>query len=286
MNKRLLKELIVKRLGPYLEKVAVLRYWIMGRGEVTLGRELLNFLTTKEQLSRSKSIIKSYEETEDYLEVYFKGLEWPLYYPKQFSLNSLAVIGNEILNSKHWHYYEIAETRVQPNDVVVDCGAAEGLFALTVAGRCKNVYVVEPHPIYVKSLVFTFKHFDNVFIIPKAVSEVEGTAFLLDNGPLSKVEESGYGIPVKMSTVDYLFSEIEVNYIKADLEGYELNMLKGSQNVIKRCCPKLAIASYHNRKQAQSIVEFIQGLGLNYKIKGKGIHPWNGVPYIIHAWVE
>jgi 16S rRNA A1518/A1519 N6-dimethyltransferase RsmA/KsgA/DIM1 with predicted DNA glycosylase/AP lyase activity len=83
-------------------------------------------------------------------------------------LRSIYQFIAEEYDMKHWHYYEVPETKIESNDIVVDCGAGEGLFSLKVSNIAKKVYAVEPLPSFIESLYYTFKQHENVDIIPFA----------------------------------------------------------------------------------------------------------------------
>ena len=97
-----------------------------------------------------------------YLILRFNNFDYPLYYPKEMNLRSLYVVITESLYANNWHYYQIEQTQVGPEDVVIDCGAAEGLFSLLTAGKCKKVYIIEPLPAFVELLKLTFYKMNNV----------------------------------------------------------------------------------------------------------------------------
>ena len=77
-----------------------------------------------------------------------------------------------------------------------------------------------------------------------------------------------YGrIPVNMSTID---AEVESRnlipgMIKADIEGSELNLLKGANGTIAKYRPILSISAYHNFDGLFRIPDFIKSFG-NYKL--------------------
>ena len=50
-----------------------------------------------------------------------------------------------------------------------------------------------------------------------------------------------------------------------DIEGAELNALKGAEETIRRFKPKLAITVYHSLNDFWEIPEWLESLGLGYK---------------------
>jgi FkbM family methyltransferase len=58
----------------------------------------------------------------------------------------------------------------------------------------------------------------------------------------------------------------KITFIKLDVEGAELNVLKGAEKLIRNQRPKLAISVYHLAEDILTIPEFIINLNLNYKL--------------------
>jgi hypothetical protein len=93
-------------------------------------------------------------------------------------------------------------------------------------------------------------------------------------------------ITIRIDTIDNLFFRqgIEINYIKADLEGYEVEMLHGASKTIESFDPKIAITTYHKTDHADKIHRFLKGINPKYKFKLKGLHA-SGSYVMLHAWV-
>ena len=107
----------------------------------------------------------------------------------------------DCLHEEDWHHYEVPETRVQPGDVVLDCGAAEGLFALSVLDRAGQVVIFEPSADFADSLLRTFGNVSNATIVPAALGSSEGKAFLAGNSLYGFVKKDE-GIPIDITTID------------------------------------------------------------------------------------
>jgi hypothetical protein len=57
-----------------------------------------------------------------------------------------------------------------------------------------------------------------------------------------------------------------VDFIKADIEGAEREMLKGAAHVLKTFAPKLAICTYHLPDDPEVLEQIIKEANPNYKI--------------------
>lgn len=80
----------------------------------------------------------------------------------------------------------------------------------------------------------------------------------------SKVVMSG-GIRVLGESIDSKLNGRIATYIKLDVEGSELETLKGAVNTIKQHRPRLAIAIYHKPEDIVFIPIFLEELGMDYK---------------------
>ncbi len=56
-----------------------------------------------------------------------------------------------------------------------------------------------------------------------------------------------------------------IDFIKMDIEGAELEALKGAEKIIKKCRPKMAISVYHLPEHIFSIILYLNSLNLGYK---------------------
>lgn len=72
-------------------------------------------------------------------------------------------------------------------------------------------------------------------------------------------------VVVKGISLDEIVKDEKVSYIKMDIEGSELNALKGAKNVIKRDRPRLAICIYHKPEDILELPLYILDLVPEYK---------------------
>ncbi|HOG17122.1 MAG TPA: FkbM family methyltransferase [Syntrophales bacterium] len=226
--------------------------------------------------------------------VSFRGLAEPLYWPNHIPLHSLYMVTVESSDERDWHYYEAPETKVERGDVVLDCGAAEGLFSLRAMGRARCV-VIEPSPVFVGSLKETFRGKGNVQIVPHALGSREGFAYL-SRGTLDSAlagtagQESPAGaVKVRTTTIDRLVAELglaRVDYIKGDLESFELEVLKGAERTIRDWMPKIAMTTYHRGNDWKEMRDYVLGLapGYAWRVKGLSWEDSSPKPVMIHFW--
>ena len=225
-------------------------------------------------------------ETADGMSVLFmRGYPSPLYFPQTMSRWHLNLVLGES-RPWHWHYYETAETPVTTQDIVFDCGAAEGFFSFAIVNRAKAIYAFEPLPEWRKCLEKTFAGRDHVRIIPAALSDKIGTAYIQSNGVASSITAEPTDAPIEIETIDHFVSRTGVipTYLKADVEGFERQLIAGAENTIRQHKPKIAITTYHLARDAEALSAAIRRFNPSYKLRLKGIEHHRGEPLMLHAY--
>lgn len=265
-------------------RVGIAKNWVLNKSNVGFF-DMTTKVFSVTCAVRAKKYITKITEEKDFLLVSLKDYDKPLFFPKSMPIRSLYQCISETYNQNDWHYYEVDETKVGMNDTVVDCGAAEGMFAFSVIDRCKKVYAIEPLPAFIDSMKNTFSENNKFELIQNALSDSAGTAYMNEQDISSSVSDQGT-LQVALQTIDNLFYEknIDVHYLKADLEGFEIMMMKGAEKTIKKNKPKIAITTYHVADHAKVLESMLRSYRDDYKFKVKGIEDRWGSPVMLHAW--
>ena len=81
------------------------------------------------------------------------------------------------------------------------------------------------------------------------------------------VEESTNSIVAQMYTLDEFISQndIHFDFIKMDIEGYEMRMLRGAKETIQRDKPKLAVSVYHTPEHLYEVITYLTDLVEAYR---------------------
>ena len=178
--------------------------------------------------------------------------------------------------------YELGnDVALCPGDVVVDCGANMGLFSAIAAQNGCRVFAFEPIPIVIDNyLSVTAANYPTVTICRYALWD-EKKELLFKVSPQNigsstaiaeKSLERHIDVRVEATTLDDFVERNNVeniDFIKADIEGAERNMLRGAKNVLKRFAPKLAICKYHLPDDPQVIRDIILDANSAYRIVEK-----------------
>ena len=72
-------------------------------------------------------------------------------------------------------------------------------------------------------------------------------------------------VSAKVVSLDSCITD-KVTFIKMDIEGAELNALKGSREIIKKYKPRLAVSVYHKKEDLIEIPLYIKELVPEYKL--------------------
>ena len=141
--------------------------------------------------------------------------------------------------SPHKYCYNDNDIR---DKVVADIGAAEGFFSLDVVERANKVYIIEADEEWLEALKYTFEPYgEKVQFVSKYVSNSNSGNFI---------------------SLDECFFNKEINFIKADIEGAEMPMLNGADDVLKRIS-SILICAYHMQKAEQEIQSKLEIYGFS-----------------------
>jgi hypothetical protein len=137
-------------------------------------------------------------------------------------------------NIKSPHRYETDEFCVREGDIIVDCGAAEGIWALSSVEKAKKIYLFECEEVWINALKKTFEPWkDKVEIVDKFVSDKNAPGCV---------------------TLDDVLGDEGANFIKADIEGAEVSMLLGAEKTLKaRRNMRLSLCTYHQQNDAHDL---------------------------------
>ncbi|GMO50897.1 MAG: hypothetical protein Ta2G_08660 [Termitinemataceae bacterium] len=172
-----------------------------------------------------------------------KRLYFPVGWEKLRVKNEFyALLREQEINSPH--RYEHEKYCVKENDIVVDLGAAEGIFSLHVIEKAAKIYLFECDEMWLPALRKTFEPWkEKIVIVNKYISDhTDNTNLTMDNF-IAEIGEN-------------------INFIKADIEGAELQLLKGADNLItnsKNIC--MALCTYHRKEDEKDLKQILQEKG-------------------------
>ncbi|WP_298146228.1 FkbM family methyltransferase [Flavobacterium sp.] len=245
------------------------------------------FKPTVAQIAKSYLSTIKYDEDKNFAQVHVSGVEKPLYWPTIFPIDRINQVVAETFDTSDWHYYQKKGTEISENEVLLDVGTAEGLFALSVSQLCKEMILVEPSKSFCEALSKTFENSPSkVRIVNAAVGDYIGkVTFAQSSLDGSLYDENTGGEEVDLLTIDAIVGDTPITYLKADVEGFEQQLINGAKETIKRCKPKIAITSYHPQNNAHEMITAIKQMVPEYKFYTSGIFQEGGKPVMIHGFV-
>ena len=105
----------------------------------------------------------------------------------------------------------------------------------------------------------------NIKIIEKGCWSDKTTLYFSNEGTMgSKISDNGK-LQIAVDSIDNVVKD-KVSFIKMDIEGSELEALKGAKNTILKYKPKLAVCVYHKKEDLITIPQYILSLNQNYKL--------------------
>lgn len=270
-----------------MRRLKILFFWIFFKKNNVTFNELIKFLTKPKVNVIAKKYIKSITNADDFL-IEFNVTSKILFWPKTFSIDRLDQVVAETFDIDDWHFYQKEHTVIEEGEILLDIGTAEGLFPLTVIDKCKHIYLIEPSKTFSDCLQKTFNEYpEKVTLHNVAVGNQDGRIYFneasLDGSVTS--EQSSKNNEIAIHKIDTLIGNNRITYLKADIEGFEQEMLKGALQTITNNKPKIAITTYHTANNPEDIIALIKSYVPEYKYYVKGIYEKTPKPVLIHFWI-
>jgi FkbM family methyltransferase len=155
----------------------------------------------------------------------------------------------------------VVDTLAGYGEVVVDVGADWGVYATRLSdlvGPTGRVHAFEPHPLSRERLEAVTRSEPQVRVHGEALSDHEGTATLHvpveDGEPVEALAGlsprrgvQSQQVTVRTTTLDAALGEDaeRVSFVKIDVEGHELAVLRGAERVLASARPRLLVEIEH-----------------------------------------
>jgi FkbM family methyltransferase len=226
-------------------------------------------------------------------------------YDEMSRCSYLASIYNFMTNDNQFVQYAGEQYFSHPKfaklgeDIIVDAGAYVGDSTEAVItrsnGHCK-VYLFEPYEEVHKAIYARKERWckewnmdsERIILVPAGLSSTTQNISMytigIDAIPfLHKISNGGTSVPA-YSLDDFFKDKASPTFIKADIEGSELDMLKGAKNILMNHKPLLAISIYHSPQEMASIAEYLASLQCGYKFDVRN-HTTYWADTILYCWI-
>lgn len=204
--------------------------------------------------------------------------------PLGYNMNAYCTVGgcSYIFLQKQ---YELHRTKVvckaETGDIVIDAGACWGETSLYFAqevgdlGRVVSYEFIPSNIVVLEKNLAENQHLaGRITIVPNPIWSTSGqTLYYVDWGPGSRVSfqklrsdfDDTQCQTISIDDTVRMLSLPRVDFIKMDIEGAEIQALKGAEITLRQFHPKVAISLYHSLEDFKTIPRYLDSLGLKYK---------------------
>jgi FkbM family methyltransferase len=170
------------------------------------------------------------------------------------------------------------DVTVQKDDIVIDAGAWIGDFSAYAGFKGAVVYAFEPGDETFAELQKTAAlNGGKIIAVNKGLGDGDHELPLYDSllGSLGftvmnrSAEKQKVIGTVKLTSIDKFVKDNNIpriDFIKADIEGAERDMLRGAADTLKRFAPKLAICTYHLPDDPKVLERIVLEANPRYKV--------------------
>lgn len=212
---------------------------------------------------------------------FWKDKAYPSSHQKEFS-DASELLCDDYSKKVFWSYIEAQKGHIE-DDILyctngtyfneltkgkregafLDCGSYDGETAIAymafIGEECR-VFAFEPDKDNYQKLVDRTKNRPDFICLNKGCYSSEKVLSFASNSDMSSsLQEMGED-SVEVTTIDKTVGDEKVAFIKMDVEGAELEALKGARRVIERDMPILAISAYHRQEDLITLIPYMSSL--------------------------
>jgi FkbM family methyltransferase len=185
-------------------------------------------------------------------------------------------------------------------EIYVDAGAYVGdsaeRFIWSHNGVFAKLYAFEPGPRPFAALQARVGRLtaewaldpDGIELVNAGLGEAPGAARASSgNGQMSNLalgDSQSAGDAVDIVGLDDFLGGRPITFLKADVEGMEMALLKGARATIRRCRPKLAICVYHHPTDITEISNYLADLVPDYRFALRHHSPQQ-METVLYGWI-
>jgi len=174
----------------------------------------------------------------------------------------------------------------EDGEIMVDCGFYDGLssrqFMKWCSEKYKKIIAFEPDSINYQNAL-KIDDIPNLELFNAGCwSENTTLCFAGGKGSASQISADGEE-KIKVLKIDDVLKGEPCTFIKMDIEGAELEALKGAEETIRKYHPKLAISIYHKPEDIYELPKYILELCPDYKLylRHYSFGRWDTVLYAV-----
>ena len=195
-------------------------------------------------------------------------------------------------------YFAVPEMSIlDTNSVFVDCGAYVGDSVEKIINACQGffgkIYSFEPGKRQQAAYLARRQRLlaewalddDQIQLVPAGVGNKQSRAKKINN-PFSNHfgathfevadDDSNDEGAIDIVALDEILADENVMFIKSDVEGFEMDMLRGAEQIIRQKKPLMALSIYHKLTDYYEVPLYIKSLVPEYKFRVR--HHSTGFP--------
>ena len=119
-------------------------------------------------------------------------------------------------------------------------------------------------------------------LMPLALSDKYKILSFSGKGEGSHIDSSGGGVKIAAAALDDLLGEVELNFLKLDVEGAEAEALCGAKTIIRQSKPVIALSAYHRPQDLWELPNLISSISPCYTFYFRQ-HYYNSFDIVLYA---